>query len=529
MSRTMRHLSRVAVSIGVGWLAGCAAVDPEPDYQRLREQVQETTGQAQAYQPGDEAVAVARVDALLAEDLTAESAAQIALLNNPDLQVACYEIGIARAEVVQAGLLSNPSLGLAVRLPAGGGLAGVEADLVQNLADLWQIPARKRRAARALDQVILDVARRAAGIAAAAKSAYYEATGADHRLAIAEEDLAVTGRVLELAEFRRSAGAGSELDVNLARGVVLEAELAVEQARFEAGAARRTLAKVLGLAVDADELVLTQSLVDVPADTLDTERLVETALAQRLDVRAARQAAAAATERLRLERRRLFPSLEVGVALERGERGRAEGRDLLADTARSSIAAGGPAAPEIEPRSARRSHTDFSIGPGLALELPLFDQNQAQIARARYELEQHLRRLDGLERAVCQEVRGAVEQARTAWRVARFYRDAIVPEAQRTLELSRESYRAGKSTVLAVLDAERTYLTARDRYVEALQLAAVAVPALERSIGLPFERLVQAAEGVAATSPAIEGAGVSSGGASAIGVDAPKVKNRAEP
>ncbi len=529
MDRTKRPLLSTALAIIAGSAVGCATVDTEPDYRRLHLQVERATGHSQTYQPGDDAAVTTHVNALMADGLTASEAAQIALLNNPDLQAACYEIGIARVDVVQSGLLSNPSLGMALRLPAGGGLAGLEADLAQNIADLWQIPARKRAAERALDRAILSVAARATAVAAEVKSAYYAATGADHRLMIAQENLEVTQKLLELAEFRRSAGAGSELDVNLARGVVLETELTVRQARLAAADARRTLAEVLGLTLHADDLMLTEALTDVSENVLDAEVLIETALAERLDVRALRQAVQSAEERLVLEYRRVFPTLKVGVALERGERGRAEGRDLLADTARSSIAAGRLTAPEIEPRSARRVNTDFSIGPSLALELPIFDQNQAQIARARYELEQGRRLLDGLQRIVEHEVRGAVDQAHTAWQIARFYRDEIVPQSQRSLELSRASYHAGKASVLAVLDAERTHLTARDRYAVALQAAAAAVPALERAVGLPFDRVVDAAGGEAPTPPLIEEARDPPDAETAVGPDSQDLNDRDEP
>ena len=52
-----------------------------------------------------------------------------------------------------------------------------------------------------------------------------------------------------------------------------------------------------------------------------------------------------------------------------------------------------------------------------------------------------------------------------------------------------------------MLDAERTYLSARDRYAEALQAAALAVPALERTVGLPIDRIVRVSAGEPPTQP----------------------------
>ena len=494
VTRFRRIALLVAAPILAGSLPCCATVNPRLDYQRAAETIERATGHAQPFQPEDEARVAARLAELLADGITAEEAAAVALLNNPRVQTAFYSIGVARADVVQSGLLSNPSFGMALRLPAAGGLANFEADLAQNIAEFWQLPVRQQAAEHALDRAILDVAQLAAEIAASAKSAHHAALGADRRLTIARENQEVARTILELTEFRRTAGVGSELDTNLARGVVLESDLVVQQARLASGSARRSLAKTLGLVTDADEFVLVDVPADAPLHKLDTDRLLEIALRERLDLRATLHATLSAERRLKLEYRRVFPTLELGVALERGERGRAEGRDLLADTARASLASGRLTAPEIEPRSARREHTDFIIGPSLSLELPIFDQNQAQIARARFEYEQAQRLLAGLEHSITQEVRGAADQAQTAWRIAHFYRDEVVPQAQRSLEMSRESYHAGKTSILSVLDAERTYLTARDSHAEALQAAASALPELERAAGLPWEEILRDSE-----------------------------------
>ncbi len=475
-------------------IAGCAKVDPQPDYRRAEELTTRSTGQQYLFDPLEREAAERRVEELLRDGLTADEAAQVALLHNPELQAALYEIGAARADLVQSGLLSNPTLGLALRLPSAGGLSNIDFDLAQNIADLWQIPARKRMAARDLDQTILRIARQASAVAAQAKEAFYRASGAARRLAIARENREIGRTIVELTEFRRRAGAGNRLDVNLARGVLLDAELATKRARLAAGSARRALATVLGLAEDAAAVRLTEPLPTPPAHTLQTETLIRLAWAERLDARALRQSVDSARQRLVLEVRRVIPTFEFGLALERDARRRVPGRDLLADTARSSIGAGRLSAPDIQPRSERKraKGQDVIIGPMVSLELPIFDQNQAQIAKARYELERRLRLLEGLERTIRQEVREAVDQARTAWEVARFYRDEVVPQASRSLELSRESYRAGQSSILSVLDAERSYLAARDRFAEAMQQAAAAGPLLERAVGLPMDRLVEA-------------------------------------
>ncbi|QLH35699.1 MAG: hypothetical protein HWD61_05805 [Parachlamydiaceae bacterium] len=57
------------------------------------------------------------IQELLSQELSVDQAVQIALLNNPKIQAAFEEIGVARADLIQAGLLSNPLFEGIVRFP----------------------------------------------------------------------------------------------------------------------------------------------------------------------------------------------------------------------------------------------------------------------------------------------------------------------------------------------------------------------------------------------------------------------------
>ena len=493
MHQTRRILLLCTAVLGLA--AGCSTVNPRHDYDRTAKHIERATGQAAFYRPDDEKIARRKVEALLQGGLTVEEAVQVCLLNNPSLQAKFLDIGMARADVVQAGLFSNPSLGLALRLPAGGGLANIDAGIAQNIADLWQIPPRKRAAERSLEQTILEIAREAADLTADAKSAYYSTVSARKLYEITQENLVIAKELLDLAITRQKAGAGNVLDVNLSRSLVAEGELALESTRLTASDAARALATLLGLTSEADLLVLLDPLPEAPQQPLGAEALIALARQWRLDLRAAEQAVEAAEAGLQEQYRLIFPEFQVGVAFERAQRQRQSGRKLLADTARSSIANGALTAPEIQPRSERKRNkrTDFIIGPSIGLELPIFDQNQAQIAKAKFAYTQAVKALEALDRAATQEIRSALDRARTAWRMVRLYQDRFIPLAQSNLDLSREAYQAGRASFLSVLEAQRFFLDSRSRYVEAAERAAITIPTLERTIGLPFSELVNSA------------------------------------
>ncbi len=484
-------------------VTGCATVNPKPDYDCVDRQVEVAIGQRMAYRPGNEPTVRSKAETLLEGGLTVEEAVQLALLNNPKVWAGLLRTGMARADVVQAGLFSNPTVGISLRFPEGGGLADLETGLAQNIADLWMIPARTRAAERDLDRTILETAREAATIANDTKVAYYNAVATHRALEISRENLGLVEQLLKITEARLEAGAVGSLDVNLVRGLVLRAGVDERNARLAAATSKRTLATLLGLESPADELMLTDPLPAPAQAAIDAEHLVEIARGARLDLRAARDAVSAAEARVEFEYARVFQSVEVGFALERNARRALPGRDLLADTARASIANGGLTAPEIESRGQRRlarsQEIEAILGPTLSITLPIFDQNQAQIAKAKLAMQEADALLASLERTVAQETREAVDRATTAWGIARTYEQEVLPQAQTTLELSQSAYQAGQTAILNVIDAQRSLLETRQAYVAALQSAATALVDLERATARPVPLLLQSG---AATRPA---------------------------
>src|SRR5688572_31413757 len=106
----MARLS-IATSVAIlAFLSGCARVPREAGFSDVRKTVEQRTGQQVHWNQGSEADqrAAQSVRELLAAELTADAAVQIALLNNQSLQATYEDLGIAQAELVEAGLLRNP-------------------------------------------------------------------------------------------------------------------------------------------------------------------------------------------------------------------------------------------------------------------------------------------------------------------------------------------------------------------------------------------------------------------------------------
>ncbi|NOT01900.1 MAG: TolC family protein [Phycisphaerales bacterium] len=482
------HLAVALVPIGA---AGCATVDSRPDYDRAVRYVGQAVGDAELYRPDSDEVIEQRANSLLGDGLSANDAVHIALLNNPKLQATTYRLGISRADFVQSGLFTNPTLSFSLRWPDGGGLTNLQAGLAQNIAELWQISYRKQAAAHDLDRTILDVAREASVVAQDARIAYWRAVRADRERDLAAENGTLAQKLVDVAVSRRDAGAGSDVDVNLARSQQTNAELRLRKATLAAIEARAGVAKFLGLITPPGDLVLVDALIDPDAWTLSPEQVVSTGMESRLDVQATKMAVAAASARVEFERSRFLRSVELGWSAERSARSSRGGRNLLAETAFASLQSGQLTPPSLEPHDERSS--EWVIGPEIGAELPIFDQNQAQIARAEFVHQQAAKLLEALARELAQDAHVALQRARTASDNARFYADTVLPLREQGLTLAHGAYTAGRTTLLSVQEAQRLLLEARSGRIDTLMDYAVAVVELERVAGRTLGDLLEAA------------------------------------
>ena len=464
-------------------LTGCAQVDPASDFRRASQWITERTAAGEVYDPSTEATIQERIAALMSHGLTADEAVQVALLNNPGFQAIFQDIGVSRAEVVQSGLLSNPSLTTLIQFPEGGGRAKLSFGLAQQLSDLWQIPIRKKIAESELERTVLSVAQRAIQVSAETRTKYYELVASRRLVKLADENFRQLERTLDVAAKRFAAGEANLLEVNLVKITVLETRVDQLAVARDSRIAEFALARVLGVGRNPTELVAADELPTPRAELPVDDVLLERARVRRVDARMAELAIDAAEDELLKQCRLIFPNVTVGLEVERSERRALPGRDVLADTARASLRNGALTAPDIqtraERRKERRQEIDAVFGPSFDITLPVFDQNQAQIAKARFTLARRAKEYDELLETVEAEIRTAAASARSANELAALYRDQVLPQAAANVESARALYQAGQQGILTVIEAETTLLGHRKRNVELARAYALAMVELD--------------------------------------------------
>lgn len=479
--------------------AGCVNTDPRRDYERARALISERVGASGVYHPGDPEKIEQRVVELLADGLSVTEALQIALLNNPEFQSLMSEIGASRADLAQSALLTNPTVSLGLQFPEAGGLSDITVGFAQQLADLWQIPIRKKIAAHQLERTILTAGQRAVELAAEVRTRCYRVMALDQAVAFATENLELVQRSVALSEAQSKAGEVSEFDVELARSSVLDVREELILTRGAREAARSDLAQILGLSTRVDDIRLNESLPATATPLASAPELLNGALEHRFDVRIAFFDVARSEAALRLEYRRFLPDVQLGVAFERGEQRPLPERKILADTARASIAAGTLTAPSIQSRGERAIDKaqiiDYKLGPTLALSLPIFDQNQAQIAKARIRVLQARQAYAARVDAVAAEIQRATAAARAAAEMLQFQQSEGLPQGREIVAMAEQRYRAGEASLLALIEAQDALLKRRRAYVNSLRDFSVALAQLESALGGRMEPTTAATTG----------------------------------
>ncbi len=392
------HLKRSACVGAMLLLAGCASLSPDgdrTDVQRLTEG--KTTG-VSAQLPalaGGRAATDAAITDFLKGALSAESAVRIALLNNPGLHGALATLGVSDALRVQAANPPNPHFALG-RFKAGDTLE-IERLLTFNLVGLLMLPWQAQWQTRQHELAKLQAAQEVVRLAADTRKAWITAVAARQTAAYMADVKDAAEASGELA--RRMARVGNWSKLQQAREQMFLADATAQLARAQQAAfsEREKLTRLMGLWGQQTSFTLAERLPDLPASATTMTDIEARALRERLDVRSAVAESAYVAEQLGLKK--VVGYLD-GVTL-------AYSRDSAFDAAAAT-------------RETRR-------GWELELPLPLFDWGGARNARAQALVMQSAARVRETAVQARSEAREAYHGYRTAYDLARHYRDEVVP------------------------------------------------------------------------------------------------------
>jgi outer membrane protein TolC len=430
-------------------LTGCTALAPDGGFGTVAASARDRIGAEPRLARGD---ATSRelaqsVRATLAQPLGMDDAVKVAVLANPGLQASYWKVGIAQADLAQAGRLPNPALEFK-HLSSTGEVA-IERTFTVNLVKLLTTPLASRLEAQRFEQVKLEVAREIEQHARDTRVAWVEAVAARQVLDYAGQVNAAAEASAELAGRMARTGNMSQLDLSREQVFHAEAQATLARAGKQAVASREKLTRLLGLWGQDAQYRLPDHLPELPAVPAELRDIERIALQQRLDVQAARLDAQATASHLGLTKTTRFINvLDLG---------------FVNETA---------------------TNVPTARGYDLTVELPLFDWGGARVARAESVYMQAVQRVAQAAVTARSEARESYLGYRSAWDVAAHYRDHIIPLRKRISQEVLLRYNGMLLSAQDLLTDSREQAAAVSGYIDALREFWTAQAQLEATLGV---------------------------------------------
>lgn len=382
--------------------------------------------------------------AAAAEPLSLAKAIELALEGNPEVAAAKRQWEATEGQVLQGRSRPNPELAYSL-----------EDTRSKTRTQSWQLnlpvelggkrAARTKAAEKTREQAQAQLAELQATVRANVAAAYFDVLTAQERLVLARDSAALAKSSTDTVSKRVAAGKVSPVEESKAR--VAEAGVRVELAQA-ASEQRNALSRLFALLgrIDAPYTVLegkAENLPSVPS-LADLQPLISSApgvVLARIEVDRRKALTA-------LEQSKRVPDVTVSVGMQHSN-----------ETQRNVLLF------------------------GVSVPLPIFDRNQGNLLEA-LKLEDKAR--DELQAASVRlhsEVAQGQERLSTITAEVQSLQQDVLPGAKSAYDAATIGFENGKFNFLEVLDAQRTYFTAKSQYLKALGEAHRAAADIDRLLG----------------------------------------------
>jgi outer membrane protein TolC len=387
----------LVVAMALLVLSGCASVNFDNSLAKANQDASDfTKGKLELAQTQEQRSAQEKKAAqYLAQPLSQGDAVQLALVNSPALQAMLAQNWADAANAAQTGRIVNPTF----TFERSTFLDEVEIGrrLTFGLLDLITLPQRlgiaERGIARAQIQLTSDVVDQVTQV----RQAWVKAVAAKQNLMYAQQVNDAAEVSADLA--RRLQAVGNFTKLQRARQQAFYADAATQfaSAQHDATATREALNRALGLTeAQSKQLKLPDRLPDLPKTPSSPEDVSKAANAGRLDIKLAQSALESAAKAQGLTMLTSLTDIELGIR-----------RDTVFDNAAGTET----------PRH----------GYEISMKLPIFDFGGLRRDAMNAQTLAVANRLEATVRSAGSNLRESYSAYRTAYDIARHYRDEVVP------------------------------------------------------------------------------------------------------
>ena len=471
-TKTFFKRSMLAAAILV--LAGCASID-------IDETLADTNNANSTFTGGK--LELSRTDAqrqarsklsgeLLAKPLGMDDAVQLALTNSPAVQTLLAQSWADMAQASQNGRIANP-LFTFERITFGSELE-IGRLLSFGLLDLLTLPRRMGIAQGQVAQARVQLTSSVIDQVTQVRQAWVRAVAAQQLLQYANQVNASAQASAELARRMQQVGNFSKLQRARQQAFYADSVAQLASSQHAATAAREELTRLLGLTDEqAGQLKLPERLPDLPKEARQSAAVSATATEQRLDVQMARMQLDVAGKSQGLNLITSLIDVELGIR-----------RDTVFDNDAGTST----------PRK----------GYELGIRLPIFDWGSAKRDAMNAQSLAAANRYEGTVRGASSQLRESYSAYRTAYDVAKHYRDEIVPLRKAMSDENTLLYNGMFISVFELLADMRDQISSVTAAINAGQQFWLADAALAASMtGKPVSSAMSA--------PAASGSGAAGG------------------
>jgi cobalt-zinc-cadmium efflux system outer membrane protein len=380
----------------------------------------------------------ARAQPPAAGALTMTQAVSEALEHNLSLIAERYNVTVADAAVVTAGLRPNPVITVNAMLPETA-LVDAGVAVREGVARTDYVLERGGKRERRIEQAtlarsvaelqLLDTTRK---LVLDVETAFGDVQLAKLNLALAQENLDAFNNVVAIDVERVRTGDLAQVELARARLAALQFQNDVEQQTAKLAVARTHLESLLGRRPTASIDVTGDLRRDT--DVLDRATLRARALDMRPDLRAAKSDQARSVADLRLQ----LANGKIDYTVS-GEYHRQQGGGLVGN----------------------------DYGVFFSAPLPIFNRNQGEIARARTQQQQLEAKTRALEADIGADVDAAFTEYTSARSIVERIERDMLTQARDVRATMEYSYRRGEASLIEFLDAVRAFNDTARSYNEA--------------------------------------------------------------
>ncbi len=430
---------------------GCATIPRDAGVADVQRQVALRTSQSVDVRSSAAITDDERLQSMLQGEIDADRVVAIAFVNNPRVQVALADLGLARADLIEASTVRNPIFGAEFRFPASPSKP-FELSIIESLFDLIQLPRRRSAGRAAFEAAQSRVSSEILGVAADVRSDFYDLVAATQHLSTDRVAVESARASAELAQRQHDAGNITDLDLENEQAMYEQAKIDLSRSEEDVLLRREALIRDMGLRNASADWKIRTEFPQLPAAEPSEQEIQQMLATRRLDIAAAQRQVEAA--------QRLLPTARA--------------------TGIGNISVG-----------AHREHESDGVtttGPSVEVPIPIFNRGTAARTRAEAQLLLRQQTLASLLASAGSQARAAHQALLAARGRVDYYRDVVLPRRKRIVDLTQLEQNAMLVGIFQLLQAKQNELDARRNYIDSQRDYWLARTNLDRALsGIDME------------------------------------------